>query len=317
MKSMKKIIAGFVMAVFACAALLPLRAYAAEEPAISLQPEGDGANVVLTLPESVRENVHSLELSLKVESNAQDQLHVEFLFGESTAKIAEYRYHEDTGVLNLYLSGSQALFKEASLSLGKVSVSAANKEGIIVRVSVVEDSLKLVSGTRSEVLPRVVYPEAETIELGKGGSSGNEPGGGSGGPGGNGGSGGNAGESTNPVQTLREELKKTLELAKTYKKSDYTSDSFANLEKAMKAAEEVLNKQDASQSELEAALRDLENAIGALEKKTAGTTQKTVEKAPKSVKTGDNTVVMPWIAALVMSIGVIGFVLYRRIRYRR
>ena len=85
----------------------------------------------------------------------------------------------------------------------------------------------------------------------------------------------------------------------------------------MKAAEEVLNKQDASQSELEAALRDLENAIGALEKKTAGTTQKTVEKAPKSVKTGDNTVVMPWIAALVMSIGVIGFVLYRRIRYRR
>ncbi len=301
------------MAVFACAAVLPLRAYAAEEPEISLQPEGDGANVILTLPESVRENVYSLELRLKVESNAQEQLHAEFLFGEGMAKIAEYRYHEDTGIMNLYLSGSEALFKEASLNLGKVSFSAANKEGVIVQVHVVEDSLKLVSGTRSEVLPRVGYPETATIELGKGGSSGNEPGGGNDGSGGNGGSGGNAGESTNPVQSLREELKKALELAKTYKKSDYTPDSFVNLEKAMKAAEEVLNRQDAAQSELEAALRDLENAIGALEKRASGTDQ----RAAASVSSGDHTAVLPWVTVLAASMGVIGFGLYHRKRFMR
>lgn len=310
MKSMKKIIAGFVMAVSVCIALLPLQASAAEEPEIELQTDGDAANVILTFPEAVRENVYSLELSLKMESSAPEKTDVEFLFADGIAKIAESRYHEEDGTLNIYLSGNEALFKEESLKLGKAAFSAANKEGITVKVSVVEDSLKVVNGTKSEVLQKVNYPETKTIELGKGGASGNKPGDGSGG---NDGPGGNGGESTDPSQTLREELKKTIELAKTYKEADYTPNSFANLKKAIQAAEEVLNKQDATIEELEAALRDLENAIGAMEKRASGTTQ----RAAASVSSGDNTVVFPWIIALATSMGVIGLSLYRRKYYGR
>lgn len=318
MKSMKKIVTGIVMAVFVCIVLLPFRASAAEEPEIRFAPERDGANVILTLPQSVRENVYSLELSLKIESNAQEKLDVVFLFAEGMAKIAEYRYHEDTGILNLYLSGSEALLKEASVQLGEVSFSAGNEEGVVVQVSIVDDSLRIVSGTRSEPLPGITYPETETIELGKENGSGGDPGQEPGKePGGDNGSGGDTGE-TDPMQALREELEKTLALAKTYKKADYTSDSFANLEKAIKAAEEALRNPDALREELETALRNLENAIGALESAavTPVTSQKSAEQTTKSVKTGDRTEMILWIMVLATSIGVTGVLAGRRIRYR-
>ena len=73
MKFMKKIITGFAMAVFACIALLPLQVSAAGEPGIQLQAEENAASVSLTLPETVREHVYSLELSLRVESDAPEQ----------------------------------------------------------------------------------------------------------------------------------------------------------------------------------------------------------------------------------------------------
>lgn len=296
------------MAVFACIALLPLAAFAAEEPEIQIQTEGDAANVILTFPDAVRKNIYSLEMVLKVESNAPERTDVEFLFAEGIAKIAESRYHGEDGTLHLYLSGNEALFKEESLNLGKAAFSAEDKEGIIVTVSV--DSLKVVNGTKAEDFQKVSYPETKTIELGKGGSSGNEPGGGSGD---NGEPDSNGGESTDPIQALREELKKTIELAKTYKEADYSPDSFANLKKAIQAAEEMLNKQDATKEELEAALKDLENAIGAMEKRATGTDQ----RAAASVSSGDNTAVLPWVTVLAVSMGVMGFGLYRRKCYNR
>lgn len=331
MKFMKKIITGFAMAVFACIALLPLQVSAAGEPGIQLQAEENAASVSLTLPETVREHVYSLELSLRVESDAPEQLNAEFLFEEGLAKIAEYRYHEDTGILKIYLSGNRALFEGEFLKLGKAVFSAADQEGVTVRVSVVEDSLKVVNGTKAEALQKITYPE--TIEVKNGGTSDNESGDGNGETDGSDGSEGNDGsdgngdtdEDKDSVQALRAELEKTLALAKTYKKEEYTADSFAKLEEAIKAAEEILGKQDAAKEELDAALKNLENAIGALVIQKAPDTEttqdNTTEKVPdtpqKSVKTGDNSVIILWAVSLMMSVGAIGFVLYRRNRYRR
>ncbi|WP_251388508.1 FIVAR domain-containing protein [Mediterraneibacter agrestimuris] len=331
MKFMKKIITGFAMAVFACIALLPLQVSAAGEPGIQLQAEENAASVSLTLPETVREHVYSLELSLRVESDAPEQLNAEFLFEEGLAKIAEYRYHEDTGILKIYLSGNRALFEGEFLKLGKAVFSAADQEGVTVRVSVVEDSLKVVNGTKAEALQKITYPE--TIEVKNGGTSDNEPGDGNGETDGSDGSEGNDGsdgngdtdEDKDSVQALRAELEKTLALAKTYKKEEYTADSFAKLEEAIKAAEEILGKQDAAKEELDAALKNLENAIGALVIQKAPDTEttqdNTTEKVPdtpqKSVKTGDNSVIILWAVSFMMSVGAIGFVVYRRNRYRR
>lgn len=331
MKFMKKIITGFAMAVFACIALLPLQVSAAGEPGIQLQAEENAASVSLTLPETVREHVYSLELSLRVESDAPEQLNAEFLFEEGMAKIAEYRYHEDTGILKIYLSGNRALFEGEFLKLGKAVFSAADQEGVTVRVSVVEDSLKVVNGTKAEALQKITYPE--TIEVKNGGTSDNEPGDGNGETDGSDGSEGNDGsdgngdtdEDKDSVQALRAELEKTLALAKTYKKEEYTADSFAKLEEAIKAAEEILGKQDAAKEELDAALKNLENAIGALVIQKAPDTEttqdNTTEKVPdtpqKSVKTGDNSVIILWAVSFMMSVGAIGFVVYRRNRYRR
>lgn len=331
MKFMKKIITGFAMAVFACIALLPLQVSAAGEPGIQLQAEENAASVSLTLPETVREHVYSLELSLRVESDAPEQLNAEFLFEEGLAKIAEYRYHEDTGILKIYLSGNRALFEGEFLKLGKAVFSAADQEGVTVRVSVVEDSLKVVNGTKAEALQKITYPE--TIEVKNGGTSDNEPGDGNGETDGSDGSEGNDGsdgngdtdEDKDSVQALRAELEKTLALAKTYKKEEYTADSFAKLEEAIKAAEEILGKQDAAKEELDAALKNLENAIGALVVQKAPDTEttqdNTTEKVPdtpqKSVKTGDNSVIILWAVSFMMSVGAIGFVVYRRNRYRR
>lgn len=319
---MKKYIARIVVMLL-IASVLPLQVSAAEKESIELAVEAEQVGVSLTLPQSVSGNILSLQVGLKVDSNVQEETTATFQFSENVAKVADYRYNQEKGILNIYLSGTKTLFQNGteSLKLGNVQINTTNENGATVHVSVVEDSVKMVKGTKTEVIQNIDYPEKAEIILGNGGNQDN------------GGDPDNDGDQDNGDAQDKTELQQVMEMAKSYTQSEYTKESYAVLQKAMEMAQKVLDKEDATEEEITEALKNLENAIGSLVKKEdtsspstdqdettnqgadKNTSQNTDQKNDKNVvKTGDDSMVIPFVAAIAISVAAAVFIICRRMR---
>lgn len=319
---MKKYIARIVVMLL-IASVLPLQVSAAEKESIELAVEAEQVGVSLTLPQSVSGNILSLQVGLKVDSNVQEETTATFQFSENVAKVADYRYNQEKGILNIYLSGTKTLFQNGteSLKLGNVQINTTNENGATVHVSVVEDSVKMVKGTKTEVIQNIDYPEKAEIILGNGGNQDN------------GGDPDNGGDQNNGEAQDKTELQQVMEMAKSYTQSEYTKESYAVLQKAMEMAQKVLDKEDATEEEITEALKNLENAIGSLVKKEdtsspstdqdettnqgadKNTSQNTDQKNDKNVvKTGDDSMVIPFVAAIAISVAAAAFIICRRMR---
>lgn len=319
---MKKYIARIVVMLL-IASVLPLQVSAAERESIELAVEAEQVGVSLTLPQSVSGNILSLQVGLKVDSNVQEETTATFQFSENVAKVADYRYNQEKGILNIYLSGTKTLFQNGteSLKLGNVQINTTNENGATVHVSVVENSVKMVKGTKTEVIQNIDYPEKAEIILGNGGNQDN------------GGDPDNGGDQDNGDAQDKTELQQVMEMAKSYTQSEYTKESYAVLQKAMEMAQKVLDKEDATEEEITEALKNLENAIGSLVKKEdtsspstdqdettnqgadKNTSQNTDQKNDKNVvKTGDDSMVIPFVAAIAISVAAAAFIICRRMR---
>ena len=319
---MKKYIARIVVMLL-IASVLPLQVSAAEKESIELAVEAEQVGVSLTLPQSVSGNILSLQVGLKVDSNVQEETTATFQFSENVAKVADYRYNQEKGILNIYLSGTKPLFQNGteSLKLGNVQINTTNENGATVHVSVVENSVKMVKGTKTEVIQNIDYPEKAEIILGNGGNQDN------------GGDPDNGGDQDNGDAQDKTELQQVMEMAKSYTQSEYTKESYAVLQKAMEIAQKVLDKEDATEEEITEALKNLENAIGSLVKKEdtsspstdqdettnqgadKNTSQNTDQKNDKNVvKTGDDSMVIPFVAAIAISVAAAAFIICRRMR---
>ena len=319
---MKKYIARIVVMLL-IASVLPLQVSAAEKESIELAVEAEQVGVSLTLPQSVSGNILSLQVGLKVDSNEQEETTATFQFSENVAKVADYRYNQEKGILNIYLSGTKTLFQNGteSLKLGNVQINTTNENGATVHVSVVENSVKMVKGTKTEVIQNIDYPEKAEIILGNGGNQDN------------GGDPDNGGDQDNGDAQDKTELQQVMEMAKSYTQSEYTKESYAVLQKAMEMAQKVLDKEDATEEEITEALKNLENAIGSLVKKEdtsspstdqdettnqgadKNTSQNTDQKNDKNVvKTGDDSMVIPFVAAIAISVAAAAFIICRRMR---
>lgn len=319
---MKKYIARIVVMLL-IASVLPLQVSAAEKESIELAVEAEQVGVSLTLPQSVSGNILSLQVGLKVDSNVQEETTATFQFSENVAKVADYRYNQEKGILNIYLSGTKTLFQNGteSLKLGNVQINTTNENGATVHVSVVEDSVKMVKGTKTEVIQNIDYPEKAEIILGNGGNQDN------------GGDPDNDGDQDNGDAQDKTELQQVMEMAKSYTQSEYTKESYAVLQKAMEMAQKVLDKEDATEEEITEALKNLENAIGSLVKKEdtsspstdqdettnqgadKNTSQNTDQKNDKNVvKTGDDSMVIPFVAAIAISVAAAAFIICRGMR---
>lgn len=316
---MKKYIARIVVMLL-IASVLPLQVSAAEKESIELAVEAEQVGVSLTLPQSVSGNILSLQVGLKVDSNVQEETTATFQFSENVAKVADYRYNQEKGILNIYLSGTKTLFQNGteSLKLGNVQINTTNENGATVHVSVVENSVKMVKGTKTEVIQNIDYPEKAEIILGNGGNQDN------------GGDPDNGGDQDNGDAQDKTELQQVMEMAKSYTQSEYTKESYAVLQKAMEMAQKVLDKEDATEEEITEALKNLENAIGSLVKKEdtsspstdqdettnqgadKNTSQNTDQK--NVVKTGDDSMVIPFVAAIAISVAAAAFIICRRMR---
>lgn len=154
--NMNKYVYKIIMAVFVLAFLLPIQVFAQSNDSFELDPQG---NVTLKSSHAAGEGISSLQFSLTIESESAYK--VEFQFSPNIAQVAEFRYHEDTGTLNVYIAGTEALFAEntESLMIGKVVVLDASQNSIPAKVSIDSDSLQYVYGTESRKAEEVQVPE--------------------------------------------------------------------------------------------------------------------------------------------------------------
>lgn len=176
-KTLKKCVAGALVACALCLALVPGAAWAAVDPEAVLQKVdgSDDVAVSLKLPEGARDNVHTLRLTLTVRGADLDGVKAGFAFdgslGGVAVKEARYRHEGGEGVLNLYLAGNTNLFENDTLALG--SAHLTGEEGTTVEIGV--GSLSVVNAAHDTSDPAVYSQGSVPVELGAESTTPNPP----------------------------------------------------------------------------------------------------------------------------------------------
>lgn len=293
---MKKILLGMMLAVFTFIAVLPTNSKAAETSAgITLNDNGkNGVDVQLTLPDAPREKISTMKVTLLVEPVNLADGKVTFTFSESlrsNAKVTEYRYHVDTNLLNLYVAGSDPLFTQDKDTLALGTVNAGSN----YKVSVIEDSVMIVTGSQEEAVALASLPLVNIEDESK--------------------------QPQRPDDTTLKKLTEQIKTAEGFAKDQYTADSYRRLLNALEKAKAAANDPKAGEEELKQALQDLQNAISSLVKvqidnsaedkyKQDVMDQKVLAKADdgtllSSENTGDATNTQPYVFLILISGGCI------------
>lgn len=140
---MKKYLLGGLGCLFTIGLLFRLPLSVEAEDNVLLRSNGNRASVVLEAGE-LKDEVVSLQISFQVELKAgdsqKDQIAFEFDKGITSA-VKQYRYHKDTGTLNVYVAGKEDLCQDGELSLGSIVLSSDYEHGASASVQVVDQSL--------------------------------------------------------------------------------------------------------------------------------------------------------------------------------
>lgn len=165
----------FFLSLLLCAALftaaLPV-AFAAGGT-VTLTPRQDSAGVTVNLPQGTDTGVTSLRLSFQVQLTGgdADKTGAQFSFDDALpGSVHEYRYDPQTGRLNLYVAGRDALFADGSVHLGSVVLATGDAQGAAATVSVVADSLELANAAHGTQTPGV-DTSAVDLAVGSGGQA--------------------------------------------------------------------------------------------------------------------------------------------------
>ena len=316
---MKKNSLGIIMAVFIFIAMLPQQALAADnETPLRLQA-GQSALVEAELSQASGEKISSLQISLEVTSqdgtsgNTSVLEKIENLSFSpdetiaSKAKICEHRYHKNTGVLDIYIAGTQPLFSaEDKLTVGKVTATGKDGNGVDVYIKMVTDSFKVVRGND---LQTIMEDEATVrIAVAEEGEKPTQP--------------EEPEKPTTPQETEtpnpedpiidKTQLNEALDIAAEFVESDYTADSFALLKAAIEKAKAVMNDSNATKEEIEAVTEELLNVIGALEPVSKNSVDNNSQpngnnqnQSSTSAQTGDWSAIWVFVAMTVCSLSVI------------
>lgn len=324
---MKKYIRGIIMAVFAFVAILPQQVQAEDTGEVLLEKNETQTAVVVKvqIPNAEQERISSLQLKLLVKDAAGNPAGEEilgriaslaFTFDDGIsgkAKILEQIYHEDTGSLNIYISGTEPLFSsqdENLLTVGCVSAVILGEEDMEIYLGTDADSFQVVKG-RSVVS---ILSEVQPVSFKVAGNPMDEQ------------------EPQNPENPENPEnpggqfpavdkskLERALAQAADYVETDYTSESYGVLKKAVEEGRGVYDNQDASQAEVDQAAWAIENAIGGLvpiTKSSAEPSQEELAKNPgkPAVQTGDVTRFGIYVVLLVLAMGTMTVGLERSLR---
>lgn len=353
---MKKYILGIsvtVIAAVAFIALLPLQAFFSGGEELQKLSDGDTVSIEVEVPQAAGEQVSSLQLSLALSNKdgspadagvLENIQNLSFAPDESVSsktEIVEERYHEETGILDIYIAGTEPLFSEEDkLAVGSLSAEIGTADDVYIKV--VEDSFKIVKGISLETVANeqdavvftskaeepneteepITTEEPVTTEP----TSTVEP---------------TAPQSTeSPVTTQAPQdtltppvddkpdgsdntmndsskLREALDIAATLQESDYTSDSFSALKKAVEEGRAILANPNSTQEELDTAADNIYNAIGMLvrvnktsaDNNNVSKTAVPAQSVKKAALTEDSSTIVVCIVMAVLSTVVLSSVL--------
>lgn len=147
---MKKYIIGGLGCLFTLGILFRLPLSVEAEDNVLLRPDGNKAFVVLETNDmrneegKIKDEIVSLQISFQIETKAGDSQknQIAFDFDKSiTSAVRQYRYHKDTGILNVYVAGKEDLCQTEQLSLGSIVLSSDQENGSAASVKIVDQSL--------------------------------------------------------------------------------------------------------------------------------------------------------------------------------
>ncbi len=140
---MKKQLIKCILIALTFGMLVSFNAAAAEENSSIMIDES--GNISLTSENAEQDGITAIQLSLKVET-APDAV-VSFDFNqENDVKVSDFRYHDDTNLLDIYIADSEPIFNGSDLlKIGMVSATDTDGNSVDVKISVVENSMKFVS----------------------------------------------------------------------------------------------------------------------------------------------------------------------------
>lgn len=135
-----------------CFTAFVLSVRATEKETVSLTNVDGQIEATLELPVEEKpdgtitppEDIVAIQLSFQISGSGnigKEDVSFEFGSGIPAGAIQEYRYQEDTGVLNIYISGKENIYSNKNISLGKVIVNSDEK----TTVKVVKNSFKTVN----------------------------------------------------------------------------------------------------------------------------------------------------------------------------
>ena len=106
---------------------------------------GESNHISLTSENAEQNGITALQLSLLVEPAAEADVSFDFN-QENEVKVHDFRYHEDSKVLNIYIADEKPIFNDSNLmDIGSVSATNTDGNSIDVEITVIENSLKFVS----------------------------------------------------------------------------------------------------------------------------------------------------------------------------
>lgn len=140
----KKMLSAAAM-IICCIMPLTISASAAEINEIKIEANGSEASLELYFPQAAAEGIASMQMSVYVTANSGSAA-LEFIPDSGlAAKIVESRYQSDTGTLNIYLAGTEALFSSyGSTKVGTIKISTSDSSAASAAVEVVRDSVRFV-----------------------------------------------------------------------------------------------------------------------------------------------------------------------------
>lgn len=127
---------------------------AAAQTTVTLTAEGNQAEAAIELSSGMQDgqpgygDIKSLQLGFQVSilHGEGEAYQVFFIFDdEITSSVKQYSFQEETGLLQIYLSGEQNLYEGGGIRLGKIVVESAGSSDVTASIRVVKDSLKTVN----------------------------------------------------------------------------------------------------------------------------------------------------------------------------
>lgn len=160
----KKLLCAAALTV-CCMVPMTIDASASSQNEIKLEANGSEASLELCFPQAAAEEISSMQVSVRVRTGSEN-VDLEFIPDSGLAsKIAESRYQSDTGMLNIYLAGTNALFSSYGFTkVGKIKISTSGNNSASATVEVVTDSVRFVrSGELVSPDGDTDYPAAVTL----------------------------------------------------------------------------------------------------------------------------------------------------------